>query len=462
MFGELRTVWNPLLIGLFVWAGALFFGFGQQPLLAEAAETSVSEDSRDETSVSGRIFSDFYIPTGNFFNGSLQQISGSAWLQLDPKVGEGTSAHLILTADQIAASSVSGKGGFSPGVREGYVHYFKSGWNVRMGKMILPWGKSDGVNPTDFLTAKDYGFFNPDDEVRRIGAVSVLLSWTPSSGNSPFTFTFVGTPVFPQSVLLLAPGQIPSGLSGVSTIQSPATTLSNSELALKVAYSGEGWDASVLVFKGWNHLPEIGVNSVSISGTTPTVSVSQGFHQYRALGGDSSVSFGKYVLRGEAAYVWTENGDGQNPMIQPSHLDAVVGLERGIGDDFRVQTQFLIRYFPYFTPPSQATDPNPVMAFVYQQVAGVNALIQNYQDVWRPAASFRLSYSNDQNRLAGEVFLLGNFLGGGLLLRPEVTYRLSDSLKATLGLNYYAGPADRPLGVLAPYNALYTELKYVF
>ena len=406
------------------WSCLLFcFAWAESPAFAQSEELgSQSQDSH--LGLSGRIFSDFYVPTGDFINGQLQQISGSVWLQADPKFSETSSAHLTLTADQIAASTISGRTGFQPGVREAYVQYYKSGLEIRAGKMIIPWGKSDVVNPTDFLSAKNYTFFNPDEEVRRLGGVGVKIAWTPMSGNSPFTFTFVGTPVFPQSVLLLASGQIPSGISGFSTVQNPAATLANTELAFKTAYSGTAWDASVLVYKGFNHLPEFGVTSVTSSGTSVAVSANQIFHQYRALGADASVSLDRWVFRGEAAYVWTENSDGQNPLIQPAHLDAVLGVERPIGDDFRIQVQGLIRYFPYYLSPQQLSHSNPVLEAVYQQVAAVNALIQNYQDSFRPGATFRISYSNDQNRLSAEVFMMGNFLGGGFLFRPQISYDL--------------------------------------
>jgi hypothetical protein len=437
-----------------------FLGAGAVSL-ARAEDQATTEspgDSKEGTPFSGRVFTDFYIPTGNFFDGALQQISGSLWLQADPKLGDNSSAHFILTADQFAASSIGGRTGFQPGIREAYLGYVKSGLEVRAGKMIIPWGKSDVVNPTDLLSAKDFTFFNPDEEVRRMGGISFFASWTPHSGDSPLTFTVVGTPVFPQSRLLLAPGQVSANILGATSVQSPPATLSNSETALKMAYAGKGWDATVLVYRGWNHLPEFQVLSISSS----SVTVSQVFHQYRALGADGSVTFGQWIVRAEAAYIWTENDDGQNPLIQPSHLDSVLGLERPIGSDFRIQGQLLLRYFPRYLSPSQISDPNPLFAAVYQQVAQTNALIQNYQDSIRPSASLRISYSNDQNRWSGEIFLLGNFLGGGLLVRPQLGYGLTDALKATLGLDYYTGPSDRPLGVLSPYNALYSELKYSF
>jgi hypothetical protein len=412
--------------------------------------------------ISGRLFTDFYVPTNNPLNGSLQQISGSLWLQADPKLGENGSAHFVFTANEILTSSVSSYNQFTPGLREGSISYSKLGFDFRAGKMILPWGKSDVINPTDFLTAKNYSFFNPDDEVRRIGSISLFLAWTPNQGNSPFTITVVGTPVFAQTQLLLAPGQIPANISLNTTPQTPTASLANSETALKVAYTGNQWDASLLFFRGWNHTPLF--QATAVTGALPNLGVNaiETFQRYKALGGDASFVTGKWVLRAETAYVWTENDDGQSPLLQPSHFDAVAGVERPLGDDFRLQVQGLIRYYPQFLPPSQATGATPVLTYVNQQIALSNALVQNYQDQVRPAATARFAYSNEKDGIEAEIFILANLVGGDYLVRPQFTYACTDALKLIAGLDYRAGPADRPLGALAPYNSVFTEVRYVF
>ncbi len=412
------------------------------------------EEQRSTPTISGRIFTDFYVPSGSPLGSPLQQVSGSIWLESDPRLSEDSRAHFTLTGDHFQAST-PGNSGLRWSLREAFVDYNHSGWSFRAGRMIIPWGKSDAINPTDFLTAKDSTFFNPDEEVKRIGALSVSLAWTPSSGNSPWTFHYILTPVFPQSTLLLAPEQIPGSIRLSSTDALPARNLGNAENAFKVAYSGVGWDASLSFFHGWNHLPAFQINSAVLS---PAVSleVSRFFQRYRVLGADGSTSWGSWIFRWETAYVWTENNDGQNPLLQPTHWDTVVGLERPLLSSFRVQMQVLTRYFPRFLSPQLLSSP------VDRQVALVNALIQNYQDPTRVSGTLRLSYSDEGEALGGEIFILGNFIGGGYLLRPQLNYAWTGDLKVSLGLDFYGGPEDRPLGVLAPYNSIFSEVKYVF
>ncbi|MGK5082933.1 hypothetical protein WDW37_06480 [Bdellovibrionota bacterium FG-1] len=396
--------------------------------------------------LTGKIFSDIYLPARDLDTSSYHQVSASAWLQGDPKLGENGYARFILTADTL--DSAANSPGANLGLREGYVGYAKNGWEFRLGRQLIPWGKSDAFNPTDYLSAKNYALFNPDDEVRRIGSTSLWLNWTPTQGASPLSVTVVATPAFPQSHLLIPSSAIPAGVTLVPPPQTPPTTFGNTETAIKLAYTGNAWDASLSAFRGYNHMPEFAIFDISGSPLQPVITLVQTFHPIRAAGGDASFTFGKWIGRAETAYFWTQNDDGTQPLIQPSHWDSVIGAERPLGDDFRFQVQAIYRYHPAFQEPTA--------------LAKANALLLGYQEKSRPAATFRLAYSNEANGWDIELFLMANFSGGDYLARPKVTYAWTDAVKSTAGVEYYGGPDDRPLGALKSYNSVFIEGKYVF
>src|SRR5258706_7925967 len=52
---------------------------------------------------------------------------------------------------------------------EGYatVHFEKA--DLRVGKQIVPWGRADGINPTDNLTPRDFVVLLPFEEDQRFG-----------------------------------------------------------------------------------------------------------------------------------------------------------------------------------------------------------------------------------------------------------------------------------------------------
>jgi hypothetical protein len=444
-------------------------------LAASCSASAFAADSNNAVlqglPITGRVFSDVYAPIKDVDTAGYRQVSTSLWLQGDTRMGEYGFARFILSGDALEAANVIGTPGATntwqlrTQLREGYAGYARNGWQIRFGRQILPWGKADAINPTDFLSAKDFTFFNPDDEVRRIGSTSFVVDWTPSAGNSPVTFTAVITPVFAQSRLLIPPSAVPAGIVFNSSPASPTQTLGNTETAFKAAYNGGSWDASLLAFRGFNHFPEFTIGAISIGAGTPpavTANIGQSFNHIRALGGDGSFTAGKWIVRGETSYTWTQNDDGANALIQPTHWDSVVGAERPIGDDFRVQAQFVYRLIPDFNEPAQAGGANPIEASIRSQVAQANALLLAYQFKSRPGATFRLSYAHEASGVEAELFTVGNFVGGDYLLRPKLGYAWTDALKTTVGVDYYGGPVNRPLGALQTYNSAFVEGKYVF
>jgi len=237
---------------------------------------------------------------------------------------------------------------------------------------------------------------------------------------------------------------------------------SNSEFALKAAYTGVGWDASVSTFTGWSHLPELQEISHVLEGSTILVDLTQVYRRITAFGGDASFNKGKWIFRAESAYIITPNDDGSDPLSVPTHWDSVIGVERPLGDNFRVQGQLLIRYFPHYTAPDQATGPDPVSTTVNQEIAEANALLLQYQDPTRPGATFRVSYTTDNQLFNGEIFFLQNFNGGDYLVQPKMDYAWTDLFKTSLGADLYGGPITRPLGALTPLSAFFFEARYSF
>jgi hypothetical protein len=429
--------------------------------------STLSHASLSLTPFNGRIYSDVYVPTDNQYpNKPLLQGSASFWLETNPSFSEALTSKFIYEGDGFDGTYSSSSGSSSvthweSKLREGYINYSKPGYEVRVGEQIISWGKSDGINPTDYHTAKNFNFFNPDDEVRRIGALSFLGSFTPNEGTSPVTFTGVVTPVMATSKLLYPPSLIPTG-DTLNDPHAPPVEFGNMEESLKMAYAGQGWDFSLSGFSGYSHLPELQLASYTIVGSTPVVTLNQVFRNVWAVGADGSFSTEKWIFRGESAFFQTPNNDGSNPVMQPSHWDSVLGAERSLGGDFRVQGQLLMRYFPRYTPPNQATGLDPLTTQVNQLIAQSNALLLQYQNSSRPGATARVSYTSDKNGWDAEVFFLYNFNGGDSLLRPHVSYAWTDLLKSTVGMEIYGGPANSPLGALLPYSSVFAETKYTF
>jgi hypothetical protein len=157
--------------------------------------------------VGGRVYTDQY---GYTETRKFVQSSYSVWLDLDSKTENGLGERFIGEFDVFAKSMEKQSSWSTYGqIREAYVSYLGEGYDIRLGQQIIPWGKSDGINPTDYFTAKNYTFLNPADEVKRQGAPGASLSFTPEKGTSPFTIQGVFQAYYPQTKLLIPDTVIP-------------------------------------------------------------------------------------------------------------------------------------------------------------------------------------------------------------------------------------------------------------
>lgn len=429
-----------------------------RPVIEAEISDKTAGTEKDSFSWGGRIFTDQYLYSQT---GKLAQSSFSSWLELSTKNENGLGGHAVgaltifgKSMDRPDRASVTGQ------LREAYFSYRGDGTSIKLGQQIIPWGKSDGINATDYFSAKDYSLLNPDDEVRRTGAPGLNLSFTPESGNSPFTYQFIFQVYSPQNKLLIPSQIIPQGLT--VNLKQPAPSLFRSnamQFGGKIAYQKSNFDFSISAFKGKSAFPEFVFNPA-------TLAVDLVNFKETAFGADASITLKDYVVQFESAVHLLENGGRDHPLfgsVEPDHWDTTLGIERPVLDDFRVQFQFLYRYHLYFREQALALTGNPLLDQLNAGIARANATLLNFKQRGNPGATFRLSYANENSKWSGDFFFVGYFQAGeDFLLRPEIGYSPFTDFKLLAGMDYYGGNASRPLGALSQLSDLFLEAKYVF
>lgn len=418
--------------------------------------------------ITGRIFTDQYPLLYNSESRAsvLQQSSVSLWLEASPQISERWGAHGVYAANFFARSIVGTVGAagsndlsYQGQLREGYLGFLSDGLELRAGRQIIPWGKSDGVNPTDYLTAKDYTFLNPDDETRRTGAETLLLSWTPRNGNSPFNFNFIFQPSYPQNRLLIPSTAIPAGLPIPVQVNASAPAEFSSEfqqVAIKAAYLGAHFDVSLSAFRGWSATPQYMLEESAIVPKSVRES---------AVGADASFSSGASTFRIESALHMPEGGmpgDTLFGVLQPWRWTTVAGIERPFGESFRGQLQFVFQNSLQSLSAESYTDSSLVSTAIQREIGKTNALLLDFQRANQFGATFRLAYAPEASRWNMEAVSLVYFPGGDYYLRPLVGYRPMENVKLSVGADLYGGPADLRLGALRSYSTAFAEAKYVF
>ncbi len=404
----------------------------------------------------GRLLSYVRAPLDDTIDSPLQQVSTAAWLEARPRLSGELSGRIGLVGELHEARPVPGPAS-SVAVREAWVRYRSGGWEARVGRQILPWGNADLFSPADVLTARDSTTFAVQDEDRRLGSISALLSYTPAGGTSPLTFTLLGAPVAPVSQPLLPPELIPANVDDQGDLPLERS-LANSEAAARIGYAGLGWDASLFGFVGWSHTPHYTL--LAVDGAT--VRVARTLHPVTVVGGYASAGAGAWVFRLESAFSSTARADERPPLVPPSSWDSVLGVERPLGDRFRVQAQLLLRTFADHVSPDEATGPDPLRAEVSRRIAETNALLHNYQERTLPAGTLRLAYASEDNEL--ELEAVGGLASAGwdYFVRALVRYRWVDPFHTVLGVEVFGGPQDRPLGALHDYSGAFVEAGYAF
>ena len=446
--------------------GGLFFlalAYLGQPAFAEDAEPSPTPPPKKHYSFpfSGRVYTDQYLYTSEAKSMTIAESSLSVWLDLDSKTEKGFGARFIGQSD-FFYRDVNHPDDVSivPQIREGYVSYLSEGSDLRIGQQIIPWGKSDGINPTDYFTAKNYTLLNPDDEVRRVGAPSINYSFTPSSGTSPVTFQFVFQAYNPQNKILIPSQVIPAGVTFHRDPKPPTAFQTDSmEYGLKIAFQKSNYDLSISAFKGFSAYPEYILNRA-------TFSIDAINAEEYAVGGDASFNLTDSILRFETALHMPTNGTDTDPLygfVEPWHWDTVVGIEKPFFEDFRAQVQLLYRWHVYYQNMPVSNDLNPIVNRLMLGIAQANATLLNYQQRGEPGATFRFGYSKDSSKWTADIFLVGYFSDGtDFLLRPQVGFTPIEGLKLLTGLDLYGGNEIRPLGSLHSQSDAFFEAKYLF
>jgi hypothetical protein len=448
---------NHRWIALFT-SAAFAFGLMGSRSYAESETTA-----EPRFSLGGRIYTDQYFSTrsDSGYSGGVIQSSYSAWLDFKARPSDRSTFTVVGQFDTFLKNMTeNSKASFSPKIREAFFSFQNESTDFRIGQQIIPWGKSDGVNPTDYFSAKDFTLLNPDEEVKRLGAPALQLNYTPKNGASPVTFTGIFQAAYPAVKLMIPERAVPSGILFQKYPSAPTLFRDDTiEYGGKIAYLGNTFDFSISAYRGVNHFAQYVFDS-SINQVSPKNI------QQSAVGADLSFTSGSYVVRAESAYFIPDQGPKNTALhgvLQPEHWDTIIGVERSFFDDFRAQIQFLYRYHLDWLDPASISTPLPALTSIQQTLARANALLLNYQRASNPGATFRVGYASDSSDWTADLFLVGYFAQGyDFLLRPQLSYQPAEGWKWTAGADWYGGNESRPLGALAKNSSLFLEGRYLF
>lgn len=325
---------------------------------------------------------------------------------------------------------------------EGYLTYRTERTRVRLGKQIVAWGRTDGINPTDNLTPRNYVVLLPFEGDQRFGTTALTLD---RSFGADKTLALFASPYFEPSRIPLPEAQ------AHFVDQTPAHRLSNSEFGARLDKAGGRLDWSLSYFHGYGLFPDLQPLGYSSAGA-PRLGLRYG--KVTVLGADFATAMGRYGLRGEIAYHRTADDDGEDPFTKNSFLYYVFGGDRTFGENFNINLQLFGRRIHAFA------DPDDIADLTVRTVAALNALV-NYQqerDSYGMTARIGKRWRNDT--LRAELLALVNFTHRSSYVRPLLTYDVTDRVNVAIGAELFHGSSNTYFGVLKENRGLFAEVNY--
>ena len=364
--------------------------------------------------------------------------TASLWLKAAPKLRSNVSLFVegwIMNQQLFHADETEEQ------LREAYLDINLGPMDLRIGKQIIVWGRTDRINPTDNLSPRDFTLLVPEDDDQRLGtpavkatyyfkAISLSAYWLPEFGSDTIPIQKPPPPF---------------------TITEDVPDTSFGDWAVKVEQTGKAVDWSLSYFNGYDLTPDLGITS-----PTQLTHLTLKNHRIYVIGADAATTLGRYGLRAETAYTMTQDDRGDDPYIKNPFFYMVMGSDRTFIEYLNVNIQYLIRVIVNYENPEEITNP------VLRTVAIEQAAISNQLDQIQNGVTVRINYKWFNETLEGEiatVFLTPHF---SYAIRPKVTYAFTDRWKGIVGGDLYEGDQPSFFGYLRHNSTAYAELRWSF
>lgn len=327
-------------------------------------------------------------------------------------------------------------------LREGYVDYTSSMWDMRLGRQVITWGLGDLIFINDVFP-KDYeAFFSgrPMEYLKK-GVDGIKIGVYPSFASAELVIVpFFEPNNFPEQKRFHMFDPMPSIANRVE--KEPTATLENTEVAFRIYRDVSGFDASLYFYRGFSRQPSMLPDSMTaptkIEFFYPELSVYGASLQGRALDGVLSLEAGYYDSR--------QDSDGTDPMMPNSQTKFLVGFQRQMWEDFTIGLQYYGEYmhkYPEYEKYLPAGFP--------------------HENKLHDLASVRLTQFLIHQTLRLSLFSFYSPTDSDYLLNPEVKYNFSDSIWAAVGANIFGGGEEwNQFGQLDKNDNIYWQMRYEF
>jgi hypothetical protein len=310
---------------------------------------------------------------------------------------------------------------FDVDLREAYAGYTGDILDLRLGRQIITWGVGDLFFINDVFPKDWDSFFSGRPmEYLKLGVDGFRGQLSSTVVNAEFLaipfFTPDTLPSADRFFLFDPAAGVPNRRE-----EEPERGYSNTELALRLYRRLAGFDASVYAYRGFWRTPAVRFDDPSSPTTAtrffPKLSVYGASVQRGLLAGVVSLEAGYYDSR--------EDPDGDDPTVPNSQWRFLAGYQRQLWEDFTVGIQGY----------------GEVMAGydTYGETLPGGSPRQNR---FRGVVSTRLSQLLDYQTWKLSLFVAYGPTDGDYFLQPEISYKVTEDLRVSLGANVFGGERE--------------------
>lgn len=322
-------------------------------------------------------------------------------------------------------------------LREGYVDYAASDWDVRIGRQIITWGLGDLVFVNDFFPKDHEALFagRPLEYLKR-GVDAVKLGAYPEFAS----FELVVAPVFRES-------RIPD--ANRFWLYDPMPAVTNLEtvkpgqwdVGLRAYRDIAGYDAALYLYRGFQRTPSMRIDNMM----APT-KITCFYPRLSIYGASFSGRAGEGVLSLEAAY-YDSRGDraGNDFTVPNSQTRALIGYQLQPMEDTSLGFQYYAEVMHDYG------------AYLAALPTGFPA-----DKRWSHTVTARLTQFFLHQTLRLSVYASHNDSNGDRFVNPELRYSFTDRVWGAIGANLFGGKPWGQIGQLARDDNLYLQARYEF
>lgn len=331
------------------------------------------------------------------------------------------NAEFNFKADFTVDEYFAGKTDFD--LREANLYFSPSSRvDIKAGRQIFTWGTGDYLFIND-LFPKDYISFyiGRDDEYLKKPSDGIKASFYSKIAN----LDLIAIPFFEPSTIFKGDRlsffdtfrEEIAGRESDRQLTEPARQFNNSEIATRLHRYIGSYEAAFYTFRGFYKLPLGYLNEAGRELFYPRLDVYGASLRGPALGGIANAEFGYYNSR--------QDRNGNNRVIENSKTKLLFGYEKDLGNDLRVNLQYLYEQ---------------ILNYANYQAALLPGDLR--WDEYRHLTTLRVSklLKNQTVRINFFGFFSPSDRDG--YIRPNIDYDLTDDWKLTLGMNLAWGEDD--------------------